>query len=257
MIDEFCNTTLRATIDTEIVRGPDDIRFTMDASGVSRIILSRPPVVAVISGQVSATAQFPSLWTAITADKFKVEDQLLGVYGTTAPGAAAGGGQAVLLAPGQVGRALGRRGVEVQVTYLNGWPHAMLTADAAVGATTITVDDVTGWTGAVGVVKDAVGQEAVSCTATSPSGASASGPGTLTLASPLLNAHKAGTLVSSLPGTIEQAAILFSVSQALVRGGTALTVPNMAGSVQTTAKGQSADFAAAAKALLLPFRRVL
>lgn len=253
LIDGYCGTPLRATIDTEIVRGPDDLRFVVQPNGVARIILSRPPVVSVLSGQIGMTATFPSNWTSLAADQFKVEIPLIGVYGTTAPGAADAGGQAILLAPGRAARNAGRYGYELQVTYLNGWPHAMLTADAAAGATSIQVDDVTGWTGAVGTIMDSTGQEAASVTATSPSGPSASGPGTLTLASGLANAHKSGTLVTTLPGTVIQAAVLYAVSQALVRGGTALSIQTANGAVH---KG-SDDYSAEAELLIHPFRRTL
>lgn len=255
-IDTYCGTPLRATIDTETVRGPGDWRFTQRPDGVARLILSRPPVVSVISGQYSPTASFPSQWTALAGTQFKVEQPLMGVWGTTAPGAADTGGQAVLMAPGVLGYG-GRGSYEVQVTYMNGWPHTQLTADAAAGATTLSVDDVTGWVGAVGTVRDTVGQETVSVVSTSPSGPTASGPGTVTLASPLANAHSAGTLVSTLPGSVVEAAILFAVSQALVRGATAVTAPGVPGASNGGGGMSKEELTAEAELKIHPFRRTL
>jgi hypothetical protein len=57
MIDGHCNQPLRATIDTETLFGPGDLRFQMQGnSGVARLLLSRSPVTAVLGGQVSVTA---------------------------------------------------------------------------------------------------------------------------------------------------------------------------------------------------------
>jgi hypothetical protein len=255
MVDKFCNTPLRATIDTETVHGPEDYRFTVARNGVARVILSRPPVVAVLSGRYSPTASFPSQWTTLDASKFKVEDPIMGVYGTTAPSASADGGQAILVAPGL---ALGpRRSVELEVTYMNGWPHTQVTVAAAEGDSALQVDDVTGWLGATGTVKDLNGQEAVTVTAVSPSGAGASGPGTLTLSAPLAYAHAAGTLVTTLPGQVEQAAILFATWQALTRGGTSVTAQAMPGAAQGGGTGGVDSYKTDAEKLLAELRRVI
>lgn len=255
MVDKFCNTPLRATIDTETVYGPQDYRFTIRPDGVSRVILSRPPVVDVISGRYSPAASFPEQWTALDSTKFKVEQPLMGVYGTTAPSASADGGQAILVAPGLVYGP--RRSVELQVTYLNGWPHTQLTAASVVNDTTLQVDDVTGWLGATGIVKDLNGQEAITVTAVSPSGAGASGPGTLTLSAPLAYAHAQGILVTTLPGQVEQAAILFATWQALTPGGTSVTAQDMPGSAHGGGTGGIDSYKADAEKLLAELRRVI
>ncbi|MBT8160993.1 MULTISPECIES: hypothetical protein [Arthrobacter] len=228
-VDDYVSTPLRATIDTETLFGPGDMRFQIRPNGTCWLVLSRPPVVSVLSGQYSASASFPPAWTPLDASKFKVYKPIMGLYGTSVPGTTDTGGQAVLMAPGVVS---GSRGsVEVQVTYMNGWPHTQLMAAANVGDTTIQIDDVTGWLGACGTIRDSVGQEAAVVTAVSPTvTGSLSGPGTLTLAAPLANAHPVGTLFTTIPESVVSAAILYAVSEALVRGATAVSAPGGSGS---------------------------
>lgn len=255
-IDGYCETPLRATVDTETLFGPGDFRFTVRPDGVCRLLLSRPPVVSVLSGQYSPAASFPSTWTPLAAAQFKVEQPLMGVYGTTAPGTTDTGGQAVLMAPGIVG--YGRQSTEVQVTYLNGWPHAMLTADAAAGASTLAVDDITGWLGACGILYDSVEQEVAVVTAVTPNTSGAlSGPGTLALAAPLGYAHTAGTLFSTLPGDVVQAAVLYAVSQALVRGATAVAPQQRGGGSSGDAGKASTEYIAEAELKIHRYRRTL
>ncbi|MGW7001428.1 hypothetical protein ACWGCW_01025 [Streptomyces sp. NPDC054933] len=258
MVNGYCNVPLRATIDTEMVTGPGDFRFQLQPTGRARLLLSRPPVVQVISGQWTPATAFPAQWTAIAASQFRIEKPLMGVYGTSTPGGSGEGGQAVLLAPGVVNWAFGRQSCDVEVTYLNGWPHASLTAAATKGAQTLTIDDVTGWTGAAGTMHDAAGQEAISVTAVTPSTTGAlSGPGTLTLAAPLNYAHQPGVLVTTLPGTVIQATIMFATSQALIRGATATTVQALPGSRSSSGTRGPDDLIAEARQMLQPYRRAV
>lgn len=257
MIDGFANQPLRATVDTETLYGPGDMRFTLRGL-VARLLLSRSPVTSVTGGQVAASAGFPPQWTAVPAVAWQIEKPLIGVYGTTSPGASGDGGAGVLLAPGYISPV--RYGWMVQCQYVNGWPHCGLTTPATAGATTVTVDDCTGWgpppgmtSGAAGTVHDPGRQEAIVAAASS----AASGPGTLTLAVPLTFDHGQGTMVTTLPGTVVQAAILFACSQALVRGATATTIQAAPGS-SSTAGGKSVDdLAAEAEMLIRPFRRII
>jgi hypothetical protein len=258
MIDSFCNQPLRATVDVEELTGPGDFRCQNQPTGVTRLLLSRSPVLSVVSGQVSSAAAFPRSWQTIAANQFEVEQALIGVYGTTAPGSSGGGGQAVLLAPGWVTWLFGRLSSRVQVTYINGWPHAALTGAAAAGASTLTVDDITGWTGAAGNISDSAFQEFVSVTAVTPTTSGAiSGPGTLTLSSALVYGHDKGTLVSTLPASVVQAAIYLCVGQALTRGATATTVQAISGGSTGGGTATQTSYADMAKALIAPFKRVI
>jgi hypothetical protein len=150
------------------------------------------------------------------------------------------------------------RGFDIEVTYLNGWPHASLSATAVAGASTLVVDDIAGWAGATGVVHDGGVQEAVTVTAATPSTAGAlSGGGSLTLAAPLTYAHAPGTLVTTLPGSVIQATVLYAVSQALVRGATATTVQSLPGSRSSSGSRGPDDLIAEARKILVPYCRTV
>jgi len=261
MVDAYCNQVLRATIDVETLRGPG-FRLTSGGNGNARAVLSRWPVTQVLAGQVAVNS-LPYQWTAIPAQYMAPEVPPIGVYGTSAPSSAADGGQAIQIGGSYVSWLNGRGGYVLQVTYLNGWPHAGLTAPAAAGAEELQVDDCTGWApvtvggqGAAGTVFDSGAQELVTCTAAS----AVSGPGTLTLASPLVYAHTPGVgpgvgiVVSALPQQIQWAAINFAAAQALTRGATSTTVQTMGGQAGGGGKGPE-DLAGEAELFCHPFRR--
>jgi hypothetical protein len=256
MVDSCCNQPLRATVDVETAYGPGGFRCQNQPTGVTRILLSRSPVLSVVSGQVSSAGAFPRSWQAIAADQFAVERPPVGVYGTTAPGASGDGGQAVLLAPGYV--TWGRLSSVIEVTYVNGWPHAALTSPAAAAASSVDVDDITGWYGAAGNIYDGQFQEFVSVTAVAPVVTGAiSGPGTLTLSTGLTFPHQEGTLVSTLSATVEQACIYFAVSEALTKGATATTVQSISGGSSGSGPSTQKAYEDMAKLLVHSYRRVL
>jgi hypothetical protein len=254
MINGYCNQPLRATIDCETLYGPGDFRFTMRGP-IARLLLSRNPVTSIVGGQVSTVFGQP---TPIPASAFRIEKPVLGVYGTTSPGSSGDGGAAVLLAPGYASWWAGRMGLQVDVTTGNGWPHAILTADATTGDTQLQIDDCSGWgppagmtSGAAGTIHDPGKQENATCTTASTT----TGPGTLTLASALTYDHIAGTLITTMPGTILQAGILFAASQALVRGAASTTIQAAPGGASG---GRSPEeLASEAELLIHPFRRII
>lgn len=259
MVDGCCNQPLRATLNTEELTGPGDNRVGVDMStGVASVVLRRGPVLQVTRVRVSPARSFPRAWTTVTPGCYEPAIPVIGMYGTSSPADSGEGGQMVLIQPGWVTWDQGRRGYRVEVSYINGWPHTSLTASAAAGDSVLTVDDCTGWApvaagapGAVGVVYDAGQQEAVTVTAASAT----SGPGTLTLASPLGFPHNAGVMTTTMPDQLRWATALLCAAQALTRGATTTTVHATGGG---TSQGSSApkDFVAQAQALLNPFKRV-
>jgi hypothetical protein len=257
--DACCNQPLRATAVTEEFHGPGDggNRVTVQAgSGLCRIILQRFAIQQVTAVQVSPNV-FPRQWTVLPAGYYEPEYAPIGLYGSQAASAAGQGGQAVLIAQGYVGRQ--RNGWVIQVSYLHGWPHTALTAAAVIGATTLTVDDCTGWApitaggfGAAGVLYDGALQEpnnVLSATATA-------GPGTLMLTSPLQNAHEPGVAFSSLPQDVIWASALFAGAAALVRGASATTIRDTPGR-GSGSDGGSSGLHKAAVAKLGPYRRII
>lgn len=262
MADGYCNQVLRATLETERVQGPDYYATYQQATGNIRIILSQWPVLSVTAIQVSANT-FPRSWTSLPSGYWDVETPAMGVYNATQPTAAGQGGQSIIFS-GQAGGGwcLGRSGFVFQVQYVAGWPHTSLTSAVEAGATSIDVDDCTGWAvadeagtvGATGNVYDTGLQEVVQVTAASET----AGPGTLTLASALNYNHASGVMVSTMPASIQWATILFATSIALVRGATATTAHSIPSGAPNSPGGKGPDaLAEEAELLLHPFRRVI
>lgn len=274
MADQYCNQTLRATIDTEVLHGPDYRVTTGPAAGGmsltpywgttganTRAIMARWPILEVTQVQVCPNNVWPRVWTTLPTGMAEPEYPPFGIYNTIAPASDANGSQAVLIAPGWVTHCHGRNGFILQVTYVNGWPHTEINANAAAGATTLSVNDTTGWavsnyqatvTGATGIIKDAGRQEAVHVSSASAT----SGPGTLTLSSALNYPHEQGTLLTTVPAAIEQACILFACAQALIRGATSTTIHSVGGHPAGSA-GDISQLNAEAELLLHPYRRTI
>lgn len=274
-VNGYCNQVIRATLDTELLHGPD-WRVTVgpgggggwnplswlgnNASYNARLILARFPILQVTNVQVCPNATWPRVWTALPSGYYEPEIPPIGIYGSASPASDAMGGQAILVAPGYINWMYGRNGWAVQVSYVNGFPHAKINVDANVGDTTLVVDDCTGWgitsyagsTGATGVVKDAGSQETIHCTGSSVT----AGPGTLTLDTPLVYSHPAGTLITTMPAQIEQACILFAVAEALTRGATTTTIHDIGGHAQNTG-GDVSGLKTEAELLCHPFRRTI
>ena len=255
-IDEYCNQVLRATINSEDIEGPD-FRVTIRPNGVARVVPSQWFLLGITSVQVAQAATFPASYTTLAADQYRISRRMSGATGV---GVAAGQGvgpSEIMIAPGWLGWDSGRYGYLITIEYTSGWPHAGLTADAAAAATSIEVDDCTGWAlnglSTVAMIFDGSETEQVTVTAASAS----SGPGTLTLAAGLANAHVAGVLVTTLPASIQESAIYFAMAQALQQGATATAVPVMPGGQQQQAGPTIASLRKAAQANLNVYRRVI
>ena len=274
-VDSYTNQILRATVDTELLHGPDYRVTVGPASGGAyptpywgnsapqnaRLILSRWPVLSVTGVKTCPNNLWPRTWTSVTAGYFEPEVPSIGLYGSAAPAGSADGGQAILVGGGFIDWSYGRNGWAIQVTYINGWPHASLTSAVAAGATSLPVNDCTGWavenyfdtyTGATGRIDDSGQQEAVHVTASSVT----TGPGNLTLSSALNYPHEAGTLVTTMPASVQQACIYFAAAEALTRGATSTTIHAVGGGAQSSDKGAE-DLIAEGELLLHAYRRTV
>ena len=268
-LEEITNMVMRATIDTEEAFGPD-FQLTVQHNGYARMYVSRWPVLSIVSAKYATSSALPPQWTAIAANQCRAEHPSLGLNGTVAPDSAGAGPGAILVAPGYIDWYNGRGGYLLQLTYLNGWPHAGIDQVAAVGATSVHVDDITGWTGVRGTILDGGNREVVTCTAVTPdTSGDTSGPGTLTITPALKFTHtpsaadattSAGQtiLISSLPESIQLAAIYLAAEQALVRGATAITVQAARGAIQSGGGTRGPEaWHQLAEELLVGYRRVI
>ena len=273
--DGYLSQTLRATIDVELLHGPD-FRVTVGpASGGSyptpywgntgaqnaRLILSRWPVLQVTGVKTCPNNVWPRTWTSLPAGYFEPEVPSIGLENSISPGGSAEGGQAVIVGGGYINWCYGRNGWAIEVTYINGYPHCSLTSAVDAGATSLPVNDCTGWgitnyygtaTGATGVITDGGQQESVHVTATSVT----SGPGTLTLSQAISYPHQAGTVVTTMPSSVQQACIYFAAAEALTRGATSTTIHAVGGAAQSSDKGAE-DLIAEGELLLHAFRRTI
>jgi hypothetical protein len=246
-VDSYANQTLRATLDIELCHGPD-FRVTLGpgaGDGNVRVILSRWPVLSVTQVQYCANGTWPRRWATIPEGYYEPLVPPIGVFNSSSPPGDASGGQSILIGPGYISRALGRNGYAIQVEYINGWPHAALSAYVPAGSMTLPLDDTTGWaisnyygtaTGATGTIKDSGQQEAVRVTTAS----AVAGPGIVTLTAPTAYPHQAGTVVSTLPRSVEQACIYFAAAEALTRGATSTTIHAVGGAPQSSGRGAQA-----------------
>ena len=266
IVDAYCNQVLRATVDNEYLQGPGAPRVGIQqGTGNGLLVMRRWPVTQVLAIQTSSNRTFPRAWSTIPAGQYDILHPLINQYTDSASATMPDGGSSILVAPGYIVDWYGRNGQRILVSYTNGWPHSSLTANAAVGATTISVDDVTGWTGAAGFVYDGASTEPVSVTsvaATTPmqlpngAGTAQTGPGTVTLSAPLSAAHTAGTVVSALPASVLWATVLAAAAQALESGITSVSIQNIPGSETTGGKGVE-DLITEYEVLLEPFRRIV
>lgn len=273
--DGYTAQVLRATIDTELHRGPDYRVTVGPASGGAaptpwwgnsgaqnaRIILDCWPVLQVVSVQTCPNNLWPRTWTSLPSGYFEPEVLPQSIYSSIAPGGSSDGGQAIIAGGGYINWSLGRNGWAILVTYVNGWPHCSLTSAVTAGAESLPVNDCSGWaiesyagiyTGATGTLKDSGWQEAAHVTASSVT----KGPGTLALSSPLAYDHAAGTLFTTMPGSVEQACIYFAAADALTRGATTTTIHSVGGASQSSGGG-ARELIEEGELLLHPFRRTI
>lgn len=277
-IDTYVHQVLRATADTEFLNGPGQPRCNVDRNTGNGVLnMRRWPVTDVLAIQTSPARSFPRVWSQVPAGQWDIRHPLI-YSGDSASATAPDGGWTIDVAPGYIswcGRGAGingtwtggggRGGMRVQVCYVNGWPHTSLTEDAAEGAETIHVDDVTGWAGASGFAYDGASTEqaaGASVSANSPlvlpndAGTAQAGPGTVTLSSPLSYAHATGTIISALPATVIEAAVYAAAIQALEGGIDSVVIQTLSGEKLSSGSGID-DMEKELKALLDSFRRVM
>lgn len=254
--DAYCNQTLRATINTEDVEGPN-FRMTIKPNGVARVMPSEWPVLGITKIQYSYAASFPRSFTTLPTNQYDISQRLSGASGIGPAMGQGVGPSEIEIAPGYVSWDAGRDGYLVRLTYTSGWPHAGITTNASAHATSIVVDDCTGFAvgglATVATIYDGSATETVSVTAASTT----YGPGTLTLSTGLTSAHAAGVPCSCLPGNVQWAVMLFACSEAVTRGSDAISVQAMPGSVESSGNKAAEEFSTDAEILLQPFRRIL
>ncbi len=235
-IDDICNQILAATVDTEAKR----LRPSRDGSLI--VPTDNWPILEVRDVQYGTTpaalqqlGDLTGLW--IEERQFIVTAS--GLAFTTSAG------------PLQLGGFLPGRRLLVRYTYVNGWPNALLAADVATAAVSITVTDPTGiYAGTRLRVDTGALEELVTVSATPTTSAVA--------ISALTHDHKAGVSVTALPPVVKQAAILLTSALIKTRSQEALVMPALAGIPelgQVAQTGGGSRDVADAKEMLLNLQR--
>lgn len=267
IVDTYCNQVLRATVDVEYLTGPGAPRVGVEADTcIGTLVMRRWPVIDVLAIQTSPNRSFPRVWSTVPATAYEPTFPLLNSLSDTAAATIPDGGASITVAPGYIPPLrCGRNSTRICVSYTNGWPHTSLTAAASAGATSLTVDDVTGWAGASGFVYDGASTEPASVASVSASsplalpngaGTAQAGPGTVTLSSPLVYAHPAGAVFSALPANVLWATVLAAAAQALESGMDSIAMQTLSGATSSSGQGVE-DLQATYEALLDPFRRIV
>jgi hypothetical protein len=256
---------LRSTADTEFFTGPGQPRCNQDRNTGNGVLqVRRWPVTQVLAIQTSKARSFPRAWSPVPAGQWDIRHPLI-ASADSASATAPDGGWTIDVAPGYINWAYGRAGLRVQCSYVNGWPHTALTANSLAGATSLSVDDVTGWAGAQGFCYDGASTEQMSATAVAAAsplvlpnraGTAQAGLGTITLSSPLTFPHAAGTVVSALPATVQDAVILLACSRVLEAGIDSIIIQTLPGG-HSSAGMDSEALATEAELILDHFMRVI
>ncbi len=262
-LDGFCLQPLRATVQEEELEGPD-FRLAINPNGNAVFLTLQWPVISTINAAVCPSRSFPVAWQTIGAGNIRPRQKLTAAFQSVPFGQGGTGLNEIEIAPGWIGWSYGRSGTRALAIYVAGWPHAGITSNVLAGATTIDVDDVTGWVGYTGMISDGSSTESVIVTAASATNpitvmtgdAVQAGPGTVTLAAPLQYAHSSGTNLSALPWDLKWATALYAASEALTRGATSTTVQQMPGRVTGGGTGAMESYVARAEKIAKPYRAV-
>ena len=262
--------TLRANIDTETEQGPDFI-ITTRANRWARFRLSNWPVIQVLSAQVSPSSATPPNWTSIPLNSLMTDHAGITVGGNIIPSGSAPGPSAVLIGPGYVDWSNGRNGYLVQVSTITGFPTCGIDVTALAGATSIHVDDITGWwdgaNGAFGTIYDPPYREPAMVAGVTPDTVgTVSGPGTLTLSQGLQFSHYpqvnvAGQadqriLFTTFPATLLQAGYYLAIYYGLIRGATGAVMQSSRGQTSPSGMKSANDWHDRAVEILSRFARV-
>lgn len=270
-VDVYCNMPLRATADLETLDGPDFRLTVRQSTGIAIAEMQHWPVIAVLGARMTPAGAFPRTWTSIPSAALDVGEPSAQFVGASSiPSGAGDGMNQVLIAPGYIDWINGRWGYTVQIAYLNGWPTAGIDQSAAAGATSIHVDDVTGFAGSRPQIWDAGSSETVTVISVAadnpvdvlPDVSVQTGPGTLTLASPgLAYSHNgsspASAVIAAMPDVVREAAYYFAAAESMQRGSTQISVPALPGSMMSGGQPSIKSFISIAQQMLFNLRRVV
>lgn len=233
--------TLHATLDTEVATTNQRERVLINDEGNLSFLCAYRPVITVIAATVvpvvGAGMTGGTPWT-VDLTNIGVDGREVTLYGYFSYYKGAG-------VP-----------LRVNLTYLNGFANAVLTAQAAAGATSLLLDDLTGFTpGQVVRIYDAgsvAPEDIVVASTFVPPTTTGPNPGSLPLTAGTEATHAAGIRVSAMPASVQQAALYLAIDLIQKRSAQGFRPAAIATGSTQGAAGQF-DYRAAAKELLESF----
>jgi len=269
-MDTIANMTLRATQDTETELGPDFI-ITLKSNGWARFRMTTWPILYLVSGEVSPASSGVSTGILIPGSALMPEHSGLPHTGSLVPSVSPGP-TAAMIAPGYVDWNNGRNGYVVSITSISGWPVCGIDVAASAGASSIHVDDITGWWlddsgGSRGTIYDPPLREVVTASGVMPDiTGEITGSGTLSLANPLQFSHTPNVggsaqadqriLLSAMPAALIQAGYYFGNHYGLLRGATAAVMQSARGTAAPSSLKAANDWYAMGVEQVSRFARV-
>lgn len=237
-IDAHCGQVLASTTDTET------LRCYIDRRGFLRVHPRYWPITQVVSLSYGplpnsvASVDISTLWIEQESVIFPIQGfssafagpiQFSGNYSTTSE-------------------------QFVTISYVNGYANTTISASVAASATSLNVNDLTGFAPNIQFsIYD--GSNTEICTVAS-SFTPTSGPGSLSVSSPLKYPHLATISVSALPPAIKQAAIYVTSAILKARGNAALVMQTLTPQTFQSANPSAiADYESAVD-ILKPYRRI-
>jgi len=239
-IDQFCNQIIGATVDVEQQR----IRIRPD--GTLRFHPKYFPIVALTDLNIGFQ---PNQLTAVQdpSQAWLEEGQVVFPYASLPTNMSSQGplGFGFPSTP--------RAETYINYSYVNGYGNSTLASSASAGATTLVVDDGTGFVaGEMFTIYDGASTERVTVASTYTFDSN-----TIPLTSALLFTHAAGVSVSSLPAAIKQACILVTSAFLKIRGDASMVMQVTSNPTTQIPNSQNLGTdLTIAQELLKPFRRI-
>ena len=240
-IDQICKMpTLEATQNTET----KEVR--MNYNGIIRIHPDMIPIITVLDSVQYKVSPLNS-WVSLSINEINVFQRYFTIYNLAEMMVSPQGVQPLSVLPFRTPYTkwkLKDLPLTFQYTYINGYPNTLLSANATAGATSISVQNVTGMVNQTLTIYDNDLTEEVIISSVTGN--------TVTLASPLLFSHTLGVAVSALPSSVKQACIILTAFLIQERGSLNISMgeQNIQGIRNNTGSGVDV-----AKELLKPLLR--
>ena len=237
-IDAHCGQVLSSTTDTEALRA----RF--DRMGFLKVHPRFSPITELVSLSYGG---LPTLMASVDISTVWIEPETI-VFPVQ-------GFSAAFAGPIQFsGNYSSTQELFVSITYVNGYANTLLSASVSASATSLSVDDLAGFTPLHQfMIYDGSSTELLTV---SSSFVATSGAGNLPLASAVKYTHAVGISVSALPPAVKQAAIYVTSAILKARGNASLVMQTLTPTTIQSSNPSAAGDLMSAWDLLKPYRRI-